>query len=470
MTQTDRISALLRGNAPMSIPEIVRREIDDFRASPRFHEMLDAERYYQNRSDIQNKANDVSPRLSNSKIEHPLYWKFITQKCRYLLARPFSVQTEDKNYSDALTAFFDASFRAKIRALAGDAVEYGIAFMQPYFDENGLLRVQRLRPTEVIPLWADAEHDRLDAFIRVWDVVAYEGREKGIITKAEFWDDSGVIRMETAFNGTELRVTEEAPHFYVSGSAFNWERPPICWLKYNDAELPLLRFIRSLLDDINWQTSVTADVLRDVVRCIYVLRGYGGQNLDEFVSDLRKSLAIKVDSDGGIDSLSPTCDVSGVLSYLEAARRDLFDAASAVDTRDPNLGTASGTALNFRYMDLDGDCADLALGVSAMFRQLKVYLDAYFQLSGLGDFSKSFFEIICNSDMPVNETDIINNAKASSGMVSQRTILANHPWVTDVESELAALEEEKSKALEQYGAGLFGEPEVEPQPEPDGDA
>ncbi|MGN1075342.1 MAG: phage portal protein, partial [Eubacteriales bacterium] len=337
MTQTKRVSALLRNSAPLSVPEIVRREIDEFRTSERFHEMLSAARYFENRSDIEKKTNDVSPRLSNARIEHPFYWKFITQKCRYLLARPFSVTTENPDYAGALNDFFDADFRARIRAAASDSIEFGIAFLQPYFDEQGVLRVQKLIPTEVIPLWTDAGHERLDAFIRFYDVVAYVGREKGRITRAEFWDASGVVRMETAFNGTELRVQSTEPHFTVGGKAYNWESPPLVWLRYNDAELPLLRFVKALIDDINWQTSVTSDVLRDVVRCIYVLRGYGGADLAEFVADLRKSLAIKLDADGGVDTLSPQVDTANVLAYLDAARRELYDAASAVDTRDPEL-------------------------------------------------------------------------------------------------------------------------------------
>ena len=51
-------------------------------------------------------------------------------------------------------------------------------------------------------------------------------------------------------------------------------------------------------------------------------------------------------------------------------------------------------------------------------------------------------------DLPVNETDIINNAVNSNGLLSKRTILQNHPWVTDVD-------EEKKAAMEEYGDGLF---------------
>ena len=144
-----------------------------------------------------------------------------------------------------------------------------------------------------------------------------------------------------------------------------------------------------------------------------------------------------------------------VLCGFEEQRRDLFDFAAAVDTKDPDLGNASGTAINFRYMDLDADCDSLGTELKDTFRRLKLFIDVYFQITGQGDFTNEEFDIVFNMDLPVNETDIINNAVNSNGLLSKRTILQNHPWVTDVDEELARIDEEKKAAMEEYGDGLF---------------
>ena len=59
-------------------------------------------------------------------------------------------------------------------------------------------------------------------------------------------------------------------------------------------------------------------------------------------------------------------------------------------------------------------------------------------------------------DLPVNETDVIQNAVASESLLSKRTILQNHPWVTDADEEMERIEAEKKAAMEEYGEGLFG--------------
>ena len=347
----------------------------------------------------------------------------------------------------------------------------GIAWLQPYFDENGKLAFMRIPSSEVVPLWKDSEHTKLDAFIRFYDQTVYVGTRKHTITHAEFWWPGGVryFKMD-AFAGSgagEFQVDKDhgneandwtEPHFTVGDKAYNWDEAPIVWLKYNEEELPLCYFVKDLIDDINWQNSVTADVLRDVAKFIYVLKNYGGADLAEFLRELKENMAIKVDGDGGVDKLQADLNIDAVMAFLDNERRDIYDYAAAVDTKDPDLGNASGTAINFRYMDLDTDCASLGDELQDTFRRLKLFLDVYFQATGKGDFTGDSFDIVFNMDLPVNETDVISNVRASDGLISRRTNLQNHPWVKDVDEELAQLKAEKQEEMEAFGEGLFDDP------------
>ena len=464
----DRINAVLSDpeHATMSLTQIVSEEIREFKASEQYHNIIQAESYYRNRTDVQRKTNDVANR-SNTKIEHPILKKLVDQKANYLLSKPWTVDTANGDYGDALNKVFDATFRWKIKSLGKGAVKSGIAWLQPYFD-SGKLSFMRIPSNELVPMWSDAERTKLDAFIRFYDQIIYIGTRKHIITHAEFWWPGGVKWFKTdAFAGTgagnfcvDKEHGEEAndytePHFVVNNKAYNWEEAPIAWLKYNEEELPLCYFIKDLIDDINWQTSVTADVLRDVAKFIYILRNYGGQDLAEFLKDLKEHMAIKVTTDGGVDKLQADLNIDAVMAFLDKRRRDVYDFAAAVDTKDPDLGNASGTAINFRYMDLDADCDSLGTELKDTFQRLKMFIDVYLQITGQGDFTNEEFDIVFNMDLPVNETDVINNARNSDGILSKRTILQNHPWVTDADEELERIDEEKKAAMEEFGEGLF---------------
>ena len=45
--------------------------------------------------------------------------------------------------------------------------------------------------------------------------------------------------------------------------------------------------------------------------------------------------------------------------------------------------------------------------------------------------------------MIVNDGDTINNIRNSDGIVSRKTLLAHHPYVTNVQQELDRLQEEQ---------------------------
>ena len=256
---------------------------------------------------------------------------------------------------------------------------------------------------------------------------------------------------------TAIRVPMSSPHFTVNDQPYNWNAVPIVWTKYNEEELPLCYFIKELIDDVNWQTSVTADVLRDIAKFIFILKNYGGQDIDQFTRELYEALAIQVEGDGGVEKLEPTLNIDAVMAFLDKNRRDLFDYGSGVDTKDPDLGNASGTAINFRYMDLDTDCAALGAELQGTFEQMKVFIDAALALTGKGDFTGDSFHVTFNADLPVNEADIIANIRGSDGIISRYTQLANHPWVDNVEEELQRIRYEKTREMEEFGAQMFAE-------------
>lgn len=197
-TAMDRINLVLADpeNAPMTMAQIISEEIREFRRSPEYAIMLEAEAYYRNRSSVQQKTVDLRSR-SNTKIERPILKKLVDQKANYLLSKPWTVDTQNAAYGEALNGVFDQTFRRKIKSLGKGAVKSGIAYLQPYFDSQGKLAFLRLPSTEVVPLWEDAEHTQLSAFIRFYDQTVYTGMRKHTITHAEFWWPGGVQYYKT---------------------------------------------------------------------------------------------------------------------------------------------------------------------------------------------------------------------------------------------------------------------------------
>lgn len=445
------------GQNGMTLAEIIDIELKEWFGSQTFAEMVMGESYYRNRSDVQRKQNSLKNR-SNTKIEHPILRKIIDQKVNYLLSNSWSINSEDEKYNEGLNDIFDDRARQVIKSWVKESIKKGIAWVQLYFDENKL-KFKKLPSEQVIPEWADNEHTKLDAVIRHYPQTIYEGRNKKTVTKIEYYDKEGV-KYFVKENGVVLQDVErgiEICHFRVNEKSYNWVIPPFLWLKYTEEELPLVHFIKELIDDINWQESVTADTLRDIAKFIYIIKGYDGENADQIVKDIREKLLIAVDENGGVDKIETNIQVDNVTKFLEKHRRDLYDYARSVDMQDPNLGNASGQALKFRYADLDMDCNDMEAEIQTAFETAKIFIDTYLQIIGKGDFSKVDFAVAFKRDVVINESEIIENVIKSAGHTSDKTRLSRHPWIENVDTELEKIAEEKEKAMESFGTGLFNE-------------
>lgn len=439
----------------LAMSEIIQLELDKWNASDKKRLMAEAEKYYRNRSDVQNKRNTLKNR-SNVKIEHPILRKFIEQKVNYLLSNSWSVKSENAAYTKELNNIFDDRARQAFKSWGKETIKKGIGFVQLYFD-GGKLRFKRIPSEQIIPFWTDGEHIQLEAVIRFYEQTVYEGRNEKHITRVEYYDSEGVkyfVRDGGAV-AADYDKNDKEFHFTDGSKGYNWSEPPFLWLKYTEEELPLFYFIKELIDDINWQESVTADLLRDIANFIYIIKNYSGSDADEVIKELKEKLMVLVEGDGDVDKLTSDINIDAVIKLLDKHRRDIYDYSRSVDTQDPNLGDASGQALKFRYADLDMDCNDLETEIQLAMENMKIFIDDYLKLTGKGSFKNDDFEVTFKRDVIVNETEIIDNVIKSQGHISNALKISRHPWVENVETELEKIKEEKQKGMEEFGEGLF---------------
>ena len=83
------------------------------------------------------------------------------------------------------------------------------------------------------------------------------------------------------------------------------------------------------------------------------------------------------------------------------------------------------------------------------------FINAHLKNTGKGDFANEDLDIIFNRDMMVNESQVITDINNSSSLLSKHTLIANHPWIDDVDAEEALVKKEEEENIDQY-ANAFG--------------
>ena len=96
--------------------------------------------------------------------------------------------------------------------------------------------------------------------------------------------------------------------------------------------------------------------------------------------------------------------------------------------------------------------SDIDLDADSMQREFSVALDRLLYFVGLvaDGFRVAKHKPVLwkfNRDIIINEADTIANARDSVGILSMRTIVANHPWTVDANDELRQIEKERSETI-----------------------
>lgn len=468
-TQTEIINKLITEGAQNVIgdEEIILHEVTEWEKSPLRKMMLDGQRYYENEHDILERKRMMvgeggvlqeAKNIANNKLVHGFVRKLTDQKVGYLLSLPFTIQTDNKQYLTQLNEYFTKKFYRMFKNVGKEAINKGKAWLHVYYDEQGQFRFKRIPSEEIIPIWKDAEHTELSAVIRSYFIQAWIGKKKETIQKVEVWDHQGVWRyvVEKGKLIADVEIGEYSPHLIVENGEevqpVNWQRIPFICFKYNDEELPLLNFVKSIVDDYDQQKSDNSNNLEELPNGgIYVVKNYEGQNLGEFRQNLSVLRAVNVAGDGGVETLNLTIDTEAFKTHMEMQRKDLYELGRGVDTQSEDFGgDKSGIALRFLYADLDMDCNIIETEFQAALEQLKWFIDQDIANRTKRDFSDEDVDFIFNRDIIINESEVIENASKSTGQISDETIIANHPWVTDLQIELKRIKRQEAEQLKGF--------------------
>lgn len=486
---TPYINDIVRKGADSRITDLdfIRTEINRFMSSPQRVNMIKGNNYYKGMHDIlghkrtvigEDGEITVVNNLPNDRLVNNQYGKLVDQKVNYLLGKEIAFNTENKAYSKILNKeVFDADFDRLMLEIGEDSLNCGIGWLYVYYDELGGLKFRRIKPWQLIPGWADEEHTKLDYAIRVYPLVVYEGKTEKEIVKIEVFDTKGISRFvkdggSIYPDGTDWQV----PYFYADDAPLGWDKIPLIPFKANRNELPLLKRIKSLQDALNLMMSnFDNNMQEDVRNTILVLKNYDGENLAEFRKNLAAYGAVKVKtvngSDGDVTTLNIEVNAENYKSIIDLLKKSIIENAMGYDAKDERLnGTPNQMNIQSMYSDIDLDANKMEREYKASLTKLIWFVNAYLSQTHKGNFENEEVNIIFNRDILINESEAIDNCAKSSGILSDETIVAQHPWVDDVQAELKKLKKQKEENIETYGLPMAGKAEGEAEDkDPKGD-
>lgn len=352
--------------------------------TPAYTRIVKSQLYYWNLTDIKNKQflTKLTDRdyRTNAKIRSGMFGHIVQQRRDYVLTKPYTCDHEQikKQFS-----------MYELRRAATDYVACGV--MVVGLDKDG--KFKRYPPESVN---TKGEWVGCDAIKPILNEYAGDG--------------------DTPWEGK----TEEVAH-------------PSWFTRIEYEEPSLYDELKEFIDAYELLWSRKQDALADMPNSPIVVTGYL-DDPDQFVNRVREDGVIFLSKDGSCDEMRVRTDYSEIDNQLDRLKAAIYDIGCAVDMATAVVGNTSSVALRLLYVDLESKAYQLA---DALLEAIKRALAV--NNLGLSQTEIDNLDIVWSFNSIVNENDAIMNCTQSQNLISLETMLAHHPWVTNVAEEIDRL-------------------------------
>lgn len=173
--------------------QVIINEIKDWEESDKRKLMLVGEKYYRGKMDIIEEKKRDAAWKSNLKLVHGYVKKLVDQKVGYVLSKQPSVTSESEGYQKKLDEIFDAGMINRLRKVGKEAVNKGVAYLHPYFNEDGKFSFMRFPAEQIIPFYVDSEGMKIESFYEFTKLNIMKVQRKDF-EKIEHYHSEGIDR------------------------------------------------------------------------------------------------------------------------------------------------------------------------------------------------------------------------------------------------------------------------------------
>ena len=409
--------------------------------------MLIGKKYYSNKNDIlstgvalRNTEVEGILRNADNRIPHNHHQVLVDEKTSYLFTYPPILNiNNDEDTTSVVNKVLGDGFSKRLKDLCIEASNCGVSWIH-YWINNEEFKYEKVPSEEVIPLYSNNLERKLETIIRYYTVKEEvpDKIQEDTFFYIEYWTDTKLVRWKFLNSIAGARQNDPVIINHNLGSV------PFIEFRNNYEKQSDLNRVKHLIDLQDKVMSGYANDIEDITQCIYILENYGGENLGEFLGDLKRYKAVKTDGNGSLSTMSIDIPVEARKVLIDILSELIIEAGQGLQ-RVENLNSDSSLALRFFYRRLE-----LKAGLlESEFRTgIKILCKSILRFLGLNEdvtISQTYTRNMISSDLENAQI-----AQMSVGVISNRTIIENHPWVDDPIKEEQRLQDEKNSLFDDY--------------------
>lgn len=326
-----------------------------------------------------------------------------------------------------------------------DALVYGKAAELMYIDRSGQTRFRLINPTNCFGIYDDSLTGDLMYFVRMYKVSDWDESD---LYNVDVYSDYDIKHYKMNGANGYLQFISEEPHYFSQCPANIFTLPD---------EKSIFDCIMSLQDAIN---ELLSDEIDDYSAFCDAYLALTGVDADADDIQMMKENRVLILPEGAVASwLTKNASDAQVENILKRIHDSIYRVAQCPDFSSETFvgGVSSGVAIKYRLTGMETRAGKIE---AAMKKALQRRIEIICGIASLklGETVFRDIQIDFKRNIPEDETSVINLVNALKGTVSDATLLAQLPFISDVNAELEALQEQKAANMELYG---FGAPVTE---------
>lgn len=320
---------------------------------------------------------------------------------------------------------------------------YGLGFEIMWIDEEGKTRFSVLDSKQCIPVYYNTIDHELAAVIRFYKLPSViPGEDKYYV---DLYTPAYIQHFQAAPNWVTLTQIGMENHFF--------KQVPITVAQLNEDRTSIFEQIMGLQDTYNTVYNAEVDDEEAFVNAYVVFKGVAVNKVAEIAPLMRQMRVVALeDPNADVSYLTKDMTVSNTQVILDNTEKKIRTISHSPDFTDESFGTASGIALQNKLVGFMNAAAAIK---NELVKALQRRIELITTISSLveGEDMWRDVQITINQNLPADLLSIAQSINAYRGLVSDKTLLTQVPFVQDVDAEMAEKQEQEEKNMELYGFG-----------------
>lgn len=392
----------------------------------------------------------ADPTKPNNRIVRNYCSSIVDNFQGYLTGNPITYAGADNQDISLLLDIFEQNdvINSDSRFL-NEALVNGVAYQLCYINEEMEKKFKTLDSRTCFAVYSnDLDEELLFCIYYVpivsWEDDIYSDRYNvSVYTKTHVFNYVAT----NGFNTLEL-IEEPVEHYF--------QDVPVVVFDLNPENKSVFENIITLQDAYNKLLSDEVNDFEAFVDAYMVLKNVSASPED--LAEMKASRTILIDGEDDVSYLTKDFNTDQIRQLLDDINVSIRTVANAPDfsSEEFGAGVSSGIALQFKLVGFNNTASNIE---SQMRKALQRRIMLLNNVLSLVDSNAFNVNISFNYNLPTSIADIAANVNALRGLVSDETLLAQIPFIDDVDEELKRIEAQNQSFANVYSFNQHEEEE-----------